>query len=79
MVEDVFVRLPLPMFDTIIIFRVRGDIVAGPEVREVALDIAGRAGASRRGESNVRRHVPNPFKKDRKSVDMLWIVHAVRS
>jgi len=51
MVQDVFVGLPLAMFDTIVIFGIWGDVVTGPELGEVALDVAGRAGASRSGES----------------------------
>jgi len=58
-VQDVFVGLPLAMFDAIVVFRIRGDVVARPELGEVALDVAGRAGASRSGESNVGGHVPD--------------------
>lgn len=57
MVQDVFVRLPLAMLDAIVVFRIRGDVVARPELGEVALDVAGCAGASWSGESDVGGHV----------------------
>lgn len=57
MVQNVFVGLPLSMFDTIVIFRIWSDVVARSELRKVALDVAGRAGASWSGESDIGGHL----------------------
>lgn len=56
MVQDVLVRLPLPMLDTVQIFRVRGEVIARAEMREVALDVARGAAAAGGGEADVGGH-----------------------
>lgn len=57
MVQNVFIGLPLSVFDTIVIFRIWGDVVARSELRKVALDVAGGAGASWSGESDIGGHL----------------------
>ena len=56
MVEDIFVGLSLTMLAGIEVFWVRGEVVAGFEVGEVALDVAGGAATARGGEADVGRH-----------------------
>lgn len=38
--KNLFVRLPLTMFDTLKVFRVRCDLVSGSKVGEVTLDVS---------------------------------------
>ena len=56
MVQDVFVGLSLTVLAEIEVFRVRSEVVAGSEVGEVALDVAGGAATARGGEADVGSH-----------------------
>jgi hypothetical protein len=51
--QESLVRLPLPVSQTVEVLWVRGRAVAGFEGREVALNIAGSAATSRRGEAYI--------------------------
>lgn len=54
--EDGFVGLPLAVLDAVVVFGVGSYGVAGAEVGEVALDVAGGAAAAGGGEADVGGH-----------------------
>lgn len=54
--EDLLVGLPGAVLDAVEVFGVGGDGVAGTEVGEVPLDVAGGAAAAGGGEADVGGH-----------------------
>jgi hypothetical protein len=56
MLEDFFVRLPLSVLQAVEVGRIRFALIAGFEVCEVALYIAGGTTATRSGEPYVGGH-----------------------
>lgn len=56
MFQDILVGLPLAVLQAVEVGRIWFALIAGFEMREVALDVAGCTAASGSGETDVRRH-----------------------
>ena len=66
--QDILVWFPLAVLLDVIVFGIWSEVVAGFEMGEVALDVAGGAATAWGGETDVGRHISMQLRVDRTGV-----------